>query len=430
MQRLTLFLLVSGLSFVACGEGADYRASAASEPAVNTAIERGAYLVEGLLQCFVCHSERDWSQPGAPPVEGRVGAGLVWSDSDGRRMIAPNLTPDMESGIGRRTDEQLARAIRRGIGPDGRRLHPAMYYGTFRHLSDAEVSAVIAYLRSREPVYNPLAPTALPAEEQAALDARPPVELRPLDLAHPDPVERGRNLVLVADCHGCHTAWAAPRTPGIMAGGNRISRDTASAFSTNLTPHASGIPYGPEAFVEVMRTGKQGSLHGLMPWVVFRNMDDEDLRAIHVFLQTLYPFNHHVGNNAEPTACEVCGQEHGLGAMNRLERPPAADVPPESWAEYGGTYRSDEFGFEVTVWRESDRLLYREGEGEATELIPQSATRFVPVAGLSPVRFVVDPLGTAKALVLEEIEELRLRRVEPQGDSARSASPHTEGGTE
>jgi len=41
--------------------------------------ERGKYLTEGLLQCFICHTDRDWKAPGAPPLEGRKGSGHVWS---------------------------------------------------------------------------------------------------------------------------------------------------------------------------------------------------------------------------------------------------------------------------------------------------------------------------------------------------------------
>ncbi|MGH9443899.1 MAG: hypothetical protein ACRD16_16665, partial [Thermoanaerobaculia bacterium] len=61
---------------------------------------RGRYLAEGVLQCFNCHSDRDPSRPGAPPLEGRKGAGHVWYDEPDARLVAPNLTPDVETGAG------------------------------------------------------------------------------------------------------------------------------------------------------------------------------------------------------------------------------------------------------------------------------------------------------------------------------------------
>src|SRR5262249_28514590 len=57
-------------------------------------VERGRYLANGILQCFVCHSERDWDTPGAPPRAGMLGAGQVISEKPGRRIVAPNITPD------------------------------------------------------------------------------------------------------------------------------------------------------------------------------------------------------------------------------------------------------------------------------------------------------------------------------------------------
>src|SRR4051812_20412692 len=70
-------------------------------PRTAAAVERGRYLAEGLLQCFICHSERDWSKPGAPPRAGMKGAGRVFYEKEASRMVAPNITPDAETGAGR-----------------------------------------------------------------------------------------------------------------------------------------------------------------------------------------------------------------------------------------------------------------------------------------------------------------------------------------
>ena len=396
--------------------GAEGFTSAATDQA-HDPVTRGRYLTEGLLQCFVCHSEREWDEAGAPPVEQVKGAGLVWRDDGTHRLVAPNLTPDPETGIGRWSDEQLARAIREGIAHDGRALHGAM--PAHRNLTNEDVAAVIAYLRSLPPVHNPLPPTALSPEEQARYDAAPPRELKPIALTGiSDPVERGRRLVMVANCAGCHTSWHSPRMPGLLGGGNLIERGERSAFSSNLTPHPSGMPYDAGAFRYIMRTGKGGTLSPLMPWVAYRHLSDNDLDAIHSFLQTVHPVSHYVGSAGEATYCPVCGQEHPLGELNRVERPAGVAVDPRLYDEYVGSYRSDEYGFTITVTREGNRLYAQEEGRPPAELIPLSETRFVTDGGIAPLRFVRDQQGQVTRLVSEEIEDIILRREPRQGAPA------------
>ena len=66
-----------------------------------------------------------------------------------------------------------------------------------------------------------------------------------------------------------------------MAGGNEFPSPAGRAFSTNLTPDPTGIAHYDEAtFVQVMRTGKLGTLHPVMPWAMISRMTDEDLGAL------------------------------------------------------------------------------------------------------------------------------------------------------
>ena len=60
-------------------------------------LARGKYLVDGVLGCFGCHSDPDWSRQGAPPIAGREGAGHIWSDQDLPWLVAPNITPDKKA---------------------------------------------------------------------------------------------------------------------------------------------------------------------------------------------------------------------------------------------------------------------------------------------------------------------------------------------
>jgi mono/diheme cytochrome c family protein len=135
-------------------------------------------------------------------------------------------------------------------------------------------------------------------------------------------VGRGRYLVTLATCADCHTPRDAQGQvlPGLeYSGGNVFENPLGPVAAGNITPDPSGIPYySEELFVEAMRTGmvKARPLHPQMPWVLYRNMTDEDLKAIFAFLKTLTPAKHRVDNSKPPTDCPVCKQKHGAGDMN------------------------------------------------------------------------------------------------------------------
>ena len=73
-------------------------------------LERGRYIVTGLSDCVYCHSPHDWTAPGTPIMAGKEASGevLPYAGLPGR-IVAPNLTPDQETGAGSWTDDQLAR---------------------------------------------------------------------------------------------------------------------------------------------------------------------------------------------------------------------------------------------------------------------------------------------------------------------------------
>jgi mono/diheme cytochrome c family protein len=373
---------------------------------------RGAYLANGLLQCFICHSERDWTQPGAPPRPGMEGAGVVVRDDGNRRLVAPNLTPDEESGIGGFTDDMLARAIREGIGHDGRLLHPQMWYGSFRMLSDEDLASVVVYLRSRPAVRNPLPATVLSEDEHRRFAGRP----RPLTAPVPAPpqstaVERGRYLVEVADCVGCHTSWYSPRNPGMFAGGNPIERADSTTYSTNITPHPSGLAVDADGFVALIRTGKAGLTHPSMPWIAFAQLTDGDLKDMHAALSTLHPIAHFIGNVGEPAQCAVCGQAHPLGALNAAPVHPEVAVDAALLDRYAGVYRNADEDWTVHVVRDGDHLAIGDGGGHALRLHPLSQDRFLPESELPPLRFSPAADGSVPSFVAEMLTPLVFERV-------------------
>lgn len=289
-----------------------------------TRLERGRYLVEGPLSCYRCHSDRDWSQPGAPPVAGREGAGHIFVAEGQPWLRAPNITPDRETGAGAWSDDMLARAIREGIGHDGRALHPMMPYQSFADLSDEDVASVVVYLRTIPGIRNPIPPTHLPWKTRLQITGLP----QPITGPHPrradaEYAEYGGYLASVADCIGCHTDWYHPGSAVNalpFGGGNTIWSSNGLVFSPNITSDPSGIGYYDETlFIRVLRTGKVGArgLSGAMPWFWYRNLSDNDLKTIYAGLKQAKPVRHIVDNSEPPTYCARCTQKHGGGSENQ-----------------------------------------------------------------------------------------------------------------
>ncbi len=117
-----------------------------------TTVDRGRYL-SILSDCASCHTVPQKNQPfaGGRPIETPFG-----------NVVAPNITPDMETGIGSWTDDQFDDAVRKGIGRNGERLYPAMPFNAYTKMSREDVLAIRAYLNTLTAVYNPVVANTLP----------------------------------------------------------------------------------------------------------------------------------------------------------------------------------------------------------------------------------------------------------------------------
>lgn len=281
---------------------------------------RGKYLVESIAICFECHSERDFFKPGWPIPPGRKGSGrMLRGEGTPDPIVAPNISPDKETGIGAWTDEEIKRAIITGVGRDGRQLHPEMPYHYFNLLSAAELDAIVKYLRSIPPVKStlPKMPNYVPGPNAARV-AMDSIQLT----AHSDSVKRGQYLVRLAGCETCHT----PRnSQGFIqgmgfAGGSVFRHGNGGAdAASNLTSDSSGIGgYTERQFLDVIRTGCSGgrSLNSAMPWYFYRNMTDSDLKAIFAYLKALPSIPHKIDNTQPASLCPKCRNQHGLGDQN------------------------------------------------------------------------------------------------------------------
>lgn len=313
-----LLIVVAGLiaaAVVLAGAGVTYlyvRKPAQAPPAaIKVAmtpkrIARGAYIFTSVADCDGCHSQRDFTLVNGPVVPAGRGRGSVLSDMMKGLpgvVVAPNITPDRETGIGAWTDGEKIRAIRDGVDRDGNALFPMMPYAGFRSMSDEDVEAVVAYLDSLPAVKNPLPKTKLDFVPGLMIKSAP----KPAGaVGSPDrtnPRKYGEYLVALGGCVDCHTPsddHGQPLLGKLMAGGQKFETTAGTVLSANITPDLetgtgkwseeffqkkfydyktyveNGCPRlpGPEAFT-------------LMPWMGFSQKTPDDLAAIYAYLRTI-----------------------------------------------------------------------------------------------------------------------------------------------
>jgi mono/diheme cytochrome c family protein len=271
-------------------------------------IERGRYLVNGPAHCSQCHGTDQREHPELNTADVPLKGGLEFSVGPIGVTWAANLTPDPDTGIGKRTDQELARAIRMGVLHDG--TWSMFMRFAAAQLSDQDLGAVIAYLRSRPPVRN-----AVPRGEWKLLGKAMlpmfPINARPTTGPHgaeagPEPtLARGAYLAEhVALCVNCHTPFDQktfePVGPKAAGGSTDPSHgaDADMEFTPpNLTSHPQAGYTGradEKAFLARLRSGR-AILSSLMPWEQVSRMTEVDLRSIYLYLRSLPPVNNDLG---------------------------------------------------------------------------------------------------------------------------------------
>jgi mono/diheme cytochrome c family protein len=127
-------------------------------------VARGEYLV-GIMDCTGCHSTG--ALTGKPePAKFLAGSDVGFQIPGLGIFYPPNLTPDARTGLGSWSEQDIATALRAGVRPDGRELAPAMPWRSYAKLTDEDVAAVAAYLKSL-PAVDHQTPSPTGASEQA-----------------------------------------------------------------------------------------------------------------------------------------------------------------------------------------------------------------------------------------------------------------------
>jgi len=262
----------------------------------NAALVAQGQYVFALAGGCGCHTaDKGPTNAGGRPIETPYG-----------RFYGTNITPDPVHGIGTWTDREIIDAIRLGVKPDGTVMSPVMPYPALSGMTDKDVTALVAFLRSLEPVAQENLPheVSLPFSGLAMRVWRwlffEPIETRAA--AWTDPIARGRYISEhLAHCQECHT----PRT---VFGTLDRTRDLAGnpagidgEVAPNITPDdETGIGRWSEGeIVSLLRTGflpNFDNVQGLMAVVIdgvpgggYKDMSDEDAAAVATYLKSVTP---------------------------------------------------------------------------------------------------------------------------------------------
>lgn len=244
----------------------------------EAALSRGKYLFAS-RGCVECH--------------GAAGAGRVFVDNGSDlRIKGPNITTGSGGVVASYGVEDWVRAIRHGVSPTGRPLMvmPSEDYNRF---TDADLAALVVYVKSLPPAQGTPAEVKLPLPARVAYgfgaiqDAAAKIDH---SLPPATPVAEGVNLqhgAYVANmCLGCHgeklTGGKVPGAPPDWPAAANLT----SAANSGMAAYAS-----PEAFLKMFKTGLRpdGTKIQVMPFGSLREMSETDVRALHLYLRSLPP---------------------------------------------------------------------------------------------------------------------------------------------
>lgn len=274
VESVILIVLVASVSVTAMAE---------------TRLERGRYLVQSIVACGNCHT------PQGPngPLPGMELAGGLTIKGKPFTAYSSNITPDRETGIGKWSGAQIIAAIREGRRPNGSIIGPPMPIALYRDLSDNDVKAIVAYLRSVKAVRNavPKSEYRMPLPPSYGPPVRSVAAMPRKDL-----VAYGKYLAGPAGhCVECHSPPGPQGAPDIEnklgAGGFSFYGPWGTSVSTNITP--SGLArYSDADLRKVITTGVRPDGSRLKPPMgtsYYARMSGGDLDAVVAYLRALPP---------------------------------------------------------------------------------------------------------------------------------------------
>jgi mono/diheme cytochrome c family protein len=271
-------------------------------------IKHGEYLANHVMVCMDCHSKRDWTKFSGTLVAGSLGqGGEVFNEQFGfpGTFTSKNITP---TNLAEWSDGEIFRAITCGVNKNGEPLFPVMPYLRYGEADAKDISAVIAYLRTLQPIENKVAASKAnfpmnfiihTIPQKATMGTRPDTT---------NLVEYGKYLTNIAACGECHTKQEKGKPVEGMefAGGFEFPLpDFGTCRSANITSDVTGIGgWSEAAFIRRFKayadssyqapTVQKGYFNTVMPWTMYAGMTETDLKAIYHYLKSLKPINNKV----------------------------------------------------------------------------------------------------------------------------------------
>ena len=265
------------------------RAGTALDPQNFAQIQRGRYLTI-VGDCESCHND---------PITKALFAGGRAIETPFGNVLAANITPDGDTGIGGWSDDQFVRSLREGKSPQGKLLYPAMPYTHYTKLTMEDALAIRAFLNTVQPARHDVRSDQLPfpLSVRSAMAAWNALFFKPVRF-QPDPSQsaewnRGAYLVRgLAHCGACHTPknlFGAEEKSAALQGG-----EVQGWFAPNITADpAQGVgQWSVEETVAYLKTGHNAAAGATGPMaeeIGFSStqMTDADLRAIAIYLRSL-----------------------------------------------------------------------------------------------------------------------------------------------
>jgi mono/diheme cytochrome c family protein len=314
-RRLTPFTAVLTLALGAC-TGKYIRPTTLEKiDATPDRVARGSYIVNQNASCGACHTTRE----GGSILAGErtdmfLAGGNVFHEQEmNATLVLPNITQDVETGIGGWSDDQIMRAIRDGIGHDGNLLIPMMPFTSYQYMSDEDARSVVAYLRTVPPVKNAVdrSKNDLPfpfgfllgrgvAHHAPAKDVKAP----PPPSRGGDQLKWGEYVARLGHCWECHSdkKGHGPDEEWLFGGGAPMNPNgIGRVYVRNLTPDVeTGLGrYSAQDIKAAIRNGKRLDGRPMAPPMSLfiphvSGLADEDMDALVAYLRAQKPIKNKV----------------------------------------------------------------------------------------------------------------------------------------
>lgn len=266
-------------------------------------VKRGKYLAENVAACMHCHSKTDETKLAKPIISGTEGqGGELFGHKIGfpGELYSKNITP---YSLRNWTDGEVVRSITEGISKNGKTLFPLMPYPSYSKMDKEDIYSIVAYIRTLKPIKNETPERQLDFPLNMIVNF---MSVKPEFSKIPDKTDKvnyGKYLVNMGACMECHSPKekGQPIKGKEFSGGEKffIEGSNYTVTSANITPDIkTGIgSWSKETFINRFKAYnnkaydnksiEKGNFNTVMPWLSYKDIEEEDLSAMYEYLKTL-----------------------------------------------------------------------------------------------------------------------------------------------